>query len=65
MGDAEKSARDIKTALINSETEVQGFVDTFGLLRTQFGKAMAHLAGEREHDPTLVLTEKEIEQVKK
>lgn len=65
LGEDEKSARDMKTAIIQSETEIQGFADTFGVLRTQFNKAMAHMTGERGHDSTLELTEEEIEQVKK
>lgn len=65
MGDDEKSVRDMKTAIIKSETQIQGFADTFGILRTQFHKAVAHVSGERAHDPALVLTNEEIEQVKK
>ncbi len=64
MGEDEKSAMDMKTAIIKSEAEVQGFADSFGILRTQFTKAMAHLSGEREHDPSVSLTPEEMEQIK-
>jgi tetratricopeptide (TPR) repeat protein len=64
MGEDEQASRYIKTAIIKSETEIQGFADVFGISRTQFEKAMAHLSGERTHDPTLMLTEEEIETVK-
>jgi tetratricopeptide (TPR) repeat protein len=65
VGEEEKSSLDIKTAIVKSETALQGFADASGILRTQFHKAMAHMAGERAHDPALALTEEEMEQVKK
>jgi tetratricopeptide (TPR) repeat protein len=65
LGEDEKSVLDMKTAIIQSEAQIQGFADTFGIFRTQFHKAMAHAAGEREHDPSLILSEEEIETVKK
>ena len=64
LGEDEKSAMDMKTAIIKSEAAVQGFADSFGILRTQFNKAIAHLSGEREHDPSLNLSPEEIKQLK-
>lgn len=64
IGEEEKSAMDMKTAIIKSESEMQGFSDTLGLLRTQFHKAMSQMIGESE-GAALSLTEDEIDQVKK
>ncbi len=64
MGKDKEASRYIKTAIIKSEAGIQGFADTFGISRTQFDKALGHMSGAREHDPTLVLTEDEIETVK-
>jgi len=65
MGDDENASRYIKNAIIKSETNIQGFSDDFGISRTLFDRAMGHLSGLRQHDPTLELTEDEIEMVKK
>lgn len=64
VGEDEKSVMDLKTAIIKSESAIQGFSDTLGLFRTQFHKAMSLMAGESE-GPALSLTEDEIDQVKK
>jgi tetratricopeptide (TPR) repeat protein len=64
LGEDEKSAMDMKTAIIKSEAQFQGFADSFGILRTQFTKAMAHLSGDRGHYPTLSLAPEEIKQLK-
>lgn len=61
MGMDEESARDIKTALSYSEVAVQGFVDTFGILRTQFDSVLALLSGGKRTD----LTEEETAKIKK
>ncbi|MDX1764884.1 MAG: tetratricopeptide repeat protein [bacterium] len=64
IGEDEKSAMDMKTAIIQSESQIQGVSDTLGLLRTQFHKAMAQMTGESE-GVAVSLTEDEIDQVKK
>lgn len=64
MGNEYEAARNIKTAIIFSETNIQGVGDTFGLFRTQFDKAMAIMA-DREKAPSILLTEEEIDIVKK
>ncbi len=65
IGEEEKSAKDMKTAIMKSESEIQRFADTSGIIRTQFHRVMAHLSGEGPHVPTLSLSEEEIETVKR
>jgi hypothetical protein len=50
--------------LINSEAALQGFADTFGVLRTQFDKSLALMTGERK-PPSVELSGKETETLKK
>jgi len=64
LGNEYEAARNIKTAIIFSETNIQGFTDTFGLFRTQFDKAMA-IMEDMEKAPAILLSEKEIDTVKK
>lgn len=64
LGLDEEASRDLKTAISYSEAAIQGFVDTFGILRTQFDGVLALMSGERKH-PGLELTEEETEQIRK
>ncbi len=63
-GNAYEAARNIKTAITFSEGNSQGFSDTFGMVRTQFNKAMALMEG-KEESRGMLLTEEEIRLVKK
>lgn len=60
----DEAVRDIKTATSISETAMQSFADTFGIIRTHFDGVMALLSGERRPH-ALELTEKETEMIKK
>jgi tetratricopeptide (TPR) repeat protein len=62
-GDTSEAARNFKTALIYSETEAQGFADTFGIFRTQFERTLALMTDESKM-PVLELTEDEIDKLK-
>jgi Tfp pilus assembly protein PilF len=62
-GDTSEAARNFKTALIYSETEAQGFTDTFGIFRTQFERTLAIMTDESEM-PVMELTEDEIDKLK-
>lgn len=64
LGKDDEAAKNIKTALINSEAALQGFADTFGILRTQFDKSLALMTGERK-PPSLELSGEETETLKK
>jgi tetratricopeptide (TPR) repeat protein len=64
MGNEYEAARNIKTAIIFSETNIQGFSDTVGIFRTQFDKAMTIMA-DKEKTPGILLTEDEIATVRK
>lgn len=64
IGKDDEAAKNFKTALINSEAAVQGFADTFGILRTQFDKTLALMTGERK-PPSVELSEKETGTLKK
>lgn len=64
LGNTEEAAKNIKTALIYSESDAQGFADTYGLFRTQFNKTLAMMTGEGEM-PVLELTDDEIDKLKK
>ena len=64
LGDAKEAAKNFKTALIYSETEAQGFADTFGIFRTQFDKTLALMTCEGKM-PVMELTNEEIDKLKK
>jgi tetratricopeptide (TPR) repeat protein len=64
LGNEYEAARNIKTALIFSETNLQGFTDAVGISRTQFDKARA-IMEDMEKAPGILLTEEEISTVKK
>ena len=64
LGNEYEAARNIKTAIIFSEKNIQGLTDTFGLFRPQFDKAMAIMT-DMERTPRVLLTEEEIQKVKK
>lgn len=64
IGRDEEAARDLKTAISYSEAAVQGFVDTFGVLRTQFDGVMALLSSERR-PAGMTLTDEEADKIKK
>ena len=57
-GNEDEAAKNIKTALINSETDSQNFADNYGMFRTQFEKAFSIMTGEKE-PPTIALTDEE------
>jgi tetratricopeptide (TPR) repeat protein len=63
LGDTKEAAKNFKTALIYSETEAQGFADTFGIFRTQFDKTLAMMTGEGKM-PVMELTDEEINKLK-
>ncbi len=61
---ADESLRDLKTAIVFSNKEVDGFANLFGENRTLFGKSMALLEGDR--GPwSLVMNEDEVKKLKK
>ena len=64
IGNKYEAARDIKAAITISESNTKVFTDTFGLNKTQFDKAMA-IMGDKEQAPNILLTEDEINTVKK
>jgi tetratricopeptide (TPR) repeat protein len=64
VGKDEEATRDLKTAISYSEASIQGFVDTFGILRTQFDGVLALISGERRH-PSVELTDEETAKLKK
>ncbi len=64
IGDEYEAARDIKTAITFSESDIEGFTDTFGLFRTQFDKAMTIMT-DMDKAPVMKLSEEEINTVKK
>lgn len=64
LGLDEEATRDLKTAISYSEAAIQGFVDTFGILRTQLDGVLALISGERRH-PGMELTEEETAKLKK
>ena len=57
-GNEDEAAKNIKTALMSSETDSQSFADNYGMFRTQFEKAFSIMTGEKEA-PTVTLTEEE------
>jgi len=64
MGNEYEAARNIKTGIILSESNIQGVTDTFRLFRTQVDKAMAIMA-DVEKTPGIQLTKKDIATVHK
>lgn len=60
----EEATHDLRTAFSYSEAAMQGFSDTFGILRTQFDGVMALISGERKR-PGAEFTKEESEQLKK
>lgn len=64
LGNVYEAARNIKTAMIFSESNIQGLTDTFGLFRTQFDTAMA-IMEHMEKESSILLSEEEINTVKK
>ncbi|MEW6599927.1 MAG: tetratricopeptide repeat protein [Nitrospirota bacterium] len=63
LGNEYEAAKNIRTAIIFSENNIQGFMDTFRLFRPQFDKAMAIMTNKGK-TPSISLTEEEIEIVK-
>jgi Tfp pilus assembly protein PilF len=63
MGNRFEATRNIRTAIVLSEANMQNFSDTFGLFRTQFNKAMAILE-DKENAPSIDLTVDEINTVR-
>jgi tetratricopeptide (TPR) repeat protein len=64
LGMEDEASKDIKSALAVSETAVQSFVDTYGILRTQFDRALMMMSGEGKA-PGLALTEEEQAKLRK
>ncbi len=64
IGNKYEAARDIKTAIIISKSNTKVFTDIFELNRMQFDKAMAVME-DKELAPNILLTEDEINTVKK
>jgi tetratricopeptide (TPR) repeat protein len=64
LGLDEEATRDLKTAISYSEAAAQSFVDTFGILRTQFDGVLALISGERRH-PGMELSEEETAKIRK
>jgi tetratricopeptide (TPR) repeat protein len=58
LGNDDEATRNIKSALMDSETSLQGFSDNYGMFRTQFNKALSIMTGEQE-PPTIKLTDEE------
>lgn len=59
----EQSAKDIRVALACSESATQGFMDSMGMMRTQFDKVMALMMSD-QGGPVMKLTDKEKEKLK-
>lgn len=64
IGNEYEAAMNIKTAIIFSATSMQGFNDAVAIFRTQCDKAM-HIMADMEKAPGFLLSEEEIENVKK
>lgn len=58
LGNEDEAAKNIKSALMSSEKDIQGFADNYGMFRTQFEKAFSIMTGEKE-PPSVSLTEEE------
>lgn len=65
LGKEEEGMRDIKSAIALSEAETQGFIDTFGILRTQFDKVLALASAEGGGPASNELTGDETRRLKK
>jgi Flp pilus assembly protein TadD len=63
VGREDEAALDLKQALLYATAAVEGFVDTMGIVRTQFDRAMALMTGERKA-PSIELTEEELAKLK-
>ncbi len=57
-GNEDEAAKNIKAALMSSESDVQNFADNYGVFKTQFEKAFSVMTGEKE-PPTVKLTDDE------
>ena len=64
LGKAEEAVKNFKTALLYSETEAQGFDNTFEIFRTQLDRTLAMMTSECEM-PSIKLTDEEIDKLKK
>lgn len=60
----DEATKDMRMVIPEMEANVQGFVDTHGIVRTEMWKVMAQLSGERGI-PAMELTEKEMETLEK
>jgi tetratricopeptide (TPR) repeat protein len=63
LGKFEESSKDMTAVLPQMEENLQGFADTYGIVRTQMWKVMAQLSGEAK-TPALELKEKDIKTLK-
>lgn len=64
LGNEDEAAKNIKTALMSSEANIQGFADSYGMFRTQFEKAFSIMTGKTE-PPTVALSEEEKQKLMK
>jgi len=64
IGNEYEAAKNIKTAIIFSQTNMQGCADAIGIFRPQFDKALAIMA-DMDKAPSILLTEEEICTVRK
>ena len=60
----EEALQDLMEIMPQMEQNLQSFTDSYGIVRTEMGKVMAQLSGERPW-PTLELSENEIDTLKK
>jgi tetratricopeptide (TPR) repeat protein len=60
----EEASQDLMAVMPQMEQNLQSFTDTYGIVRTEMGKVMAQLSGERPW-PTSELSENEIDTLKK
>jgi tetratricopeptide (TPR) repeat protein len=64
LGRYEEAAQDMQVVAPQMEQSLQSFADTYGIVRTEMWKVMAQVSGEAE-TPTLALSEKEMDTIKK
>lgn len=64
LGKFDESSQDMKVVLPQMEQNLQSFADTYGIIRTEMGKAMAQISGEAQ-TPALELSEKDMSTLKK
>ncbi len=64
LGNIDESAADFKTVIPLMAENMQSFADQYGMVRTQVGKVMSQLSGERE-TPAVQLNEEEMGTLKK